>query len=160
MPARMPKLCEDRSDQCNGRNAHLLRDCAEPRVNSENSEHILGNAVLIGSLAEAKRAALRRGVWYRALSRVERGVLDLTMKFVDSVRSAKLANVLTAIMKRLELAMENTAERLVRLIGRPLAHKISCIAVSWGNRSAFRWADDRDFARYLVTNFPSKIGYT
>ncbi len=151
---------KDRFGQCTDRSANLLRNGAEPSVDNGNSEQILGNAVSIGNLAEAKRAALRRGIWYRALSRVERGVLDLTMKFVDSVRSTKLANVLTAIINKLELAMENTAERLVRLVGRPLAQKISNIAVSWGNRSAYGWADDRNFARYLAMNFPSKIGRT
>jgi hypothetical protein len=150
------KLTKDHFGQCIGRSDNLARNCAGPRADSENSGQILSNAVSIGRLGEAKRAALRRGIWYRALNLVERGVIDLTVKFVDSVRSAKLANVLTAIMDKLELAMENTADRLVRLVGYPLAQKISHIATSWGNRSAFRWAEDRDFARYLAMNFQVK----
>jgi len=34
-----------------------------------------------------------------------------------------------------------------------LAQKISDIAVCWGNHLAKLWAEDRAFARFLVTNF-------
>lgn len=110
----------------------------------------------VGKLVEAKKSALRRGVWFRALNRLERGVLDLTVKYVDSIKSSKLAKVVTAIIDKLQLAMESLVERMVRVIGRPLAQKIGSIAVSWGNRSASKWADDRAFARYLAMNFSAK----
>ena len=45
-------------------------------------------------LSEAKKSALRRGVWFRSLSRVERGIIDLTVRYVDNVKSSKLAKVL------------------------------------------------------------------
>lgn len=106
----------------------------------------------VGLLAEAKRVALRRGVWFRTLSRVERGIIDLTVRYVDSVKSAKLAKVLTAIMDKLQSAMESTVDKLVRTVGLPLAQKISAIAVSWGNRLASKWAEDLAFARFLMLN--------
>jgi len=100
-----------------------------------------------------KRAALRQGLWFRALSRVERGVLDLTVKYVDCIRSSKLAKVVTAILEKLKLAAESTVDRFVRTVGVPLARNMSNIAVSWGNRSAVAWALDSGFARYLAFNF-------
>ncbi len=60
---------------------------------------------------------------------------------------------MTAIMKKLQMTMESTAEKLVRTIGLPLARKMSEIAVNWGNRSASTWAEDRSFAKFLVVNF-------
>lgn len=107
----------------------------------------------LGKLAEARHAAFRRGVWFRVLSRIERGVVDLTLRYVDDIKSIKLAKVLTAIMEKLQQATENMANRLVRLIGVPLAQKASGIAVTWGNLSAEAWANDRDFARYLAFTF-------
>jgi len=107
----------------------------------------------VGALAQAKKLALRRGFWFRALSRVDRAVIDLTVKCVDIIKSGKLAKLVTAIMSKLQSAMENTIDRLVRTTGLPLARKISAIAVSWGNHLAYRWAGDLCFARFLVVNF-------
>ena len=106
----------------------------------------------LGKLASARRAAFRRRVWFRVLNRVERGVVDLTMRYVDDVKSSKLARVLTAIMEKLVQATESMAERLVRTVGRELARKASDVAVGWGYRSAVTWACDSGFARYLAVN--------
>ena len=106
--------------------------------------------VSAGKLAEFKKAALRRGTWFRALSRIERGIIDLTVKYVENIKSEKLAKVVTAIIAKLQLAMETIADRLVRTIGLPLARKNSSIAVSWGNLSASKWAEDCAYARYLT----------
>jgi hypothetical protein len=119
-----------------------------------------GGVLSVGRLAEVKRVSLRRGFWFRALNRVERGVLDLTMRCVDSIRSAKLATVVKAILDKLKLAMESVVERMVRVVGRPLAQKNSGIAVGWGNCSASGWAEDRGYARYLALCFSSKLAVT
>jgi len=112
----------------------------------------LGDSISVGRLVDAKKTALRRGVWFKSLSRVERGIIDLTVRYVDSIKSTKLANVVTAIIEKLQLAIESMADRFMRTIGLTLARKISDIAVSWGNRSASIWAEDRAFAKYLAFN--------
>ena len=106
-----------------------------------------------GRLAEAKKTALRRGVWFRFLNRVERGIIDLTIRYVEVIKSTKLAKVVTAIVEKLQTKMESMIDKLVRTIGLPLARKISNIAVSWGNRLASAWSEDCSFARFLVVNF-------
>jgi hypothetical protein len=111
------------------------------------------NALSIGKLNETKKYALRRGVWFKALTRVERGIIDLTVKYIDNIKSATLAKVLTAIMLKLQARTESMIDKLVRTIGLPLARKISNIAVSWGNRLASMWADEPGFARFLLVNF-------
>ena len=111
------------------------------------------NCLSIGRLTEAKKSALRRGVWFRSLNRVERGIIDLTVRYVDNIKSTKLAKVVTAIIEKLQTTMESMVDKLVRTIGLPLARKISNIAVSWGNHLASKWAEDRAFARFLVINF-------
>ena len=113
--------------------------------------------VCVNNLTNIKKVALRRGIWFRSLNRVERGIIDLTVRYVDSVKSSKLAKVLTAIMNKLESAMENKVDRIVRVVGLPLARKISEVAVSWGNHLASLWADDLAFARFLVFN-SGKVG--
>ena len=120
------------------------------RFGSEQTRQTAPESSFLGKLATAKKAAFRRRVWFRVLNRVERGIVDLTMRYVDDVKSSKLANVLTAIMEKLQQATESMAERLVRTVGVPLAKKISVIAVNWGNVSASKWAEDTAFARYLA----------
>ena len=104
----------------------------------------------VGGLAEAKRLALRRGVWFKVLDRVERGIIDLTVGYVVCIKSVKLAKLVSAIIGKLQFAMESMVERLVRTIGLPLVEKISSIAAGWGNISAKRWASDLSFAVFLA----------
>ena len=104
----------------------------------------------INQIGLIKKAALRRGIWFRALSRLERGVLDLTVRYVVSIKSATLATVVTAILNKLKQVTESKVDRMVKSVGFSLARKISALAHKWGNRLALRWAEDAGFARYLV----------
>jgi hypothetical protein len=116
-----------------------------------NSE--FGSFPSVRMLAQEKKLALRRRVWFKLLSRVERGIIDLTVRYVDCIKSVKLAKVVMAIMDKLKIATESIVDRLVRFVGLPLALRISQIAVSWGNHLASKWAEDHAFARFLIINF-------
>src|SRR2546425_10666661 len=54
------------------------------------------------SLLHLKTKALRNRVRFRVLSRIERSLLDLTIGWVDNVRSAKLAETLGRILTKLQ----------------------------------------------------------
>jgi hypothetical protein len=108
------------------------------------------NFLSIGELVEARKVAQRRGVWFRVLNRVERGIVDLTVKVVDCIKSGKLAKMLEAIVEKLQLALEDKADKLVRTIGLPLARKISNLSVRWRNLLVSKWAEDRVFAMHLA----------
>jgi len=119
----------------------------DPRATAaEKNQDLLS----VEKLFKIKKFALRRGVWFKALNRIERGVLDLTMKYVDNVKSTKLAKVLTAIIQKLKQATESMVDRLMRTVGIALAQKSSSIAVGWGNVSAKSWASDLPFAAFLA----------
>ena len=78
------------------------------------------------------------------------------MKYVDNVKSTKLAKVLTAIIQKLKQAMESMVDRLMKTVGIPLAEKVSRIAVSLGNVSAKSWASDSQFAVFLAVMHTNK----
>jgi len=101
-------------------------------------------------LAKLRVKARRRGVWFKMLSRVERGLIDLTIKAVEKVRSFLLARSLISVVEKLLEAMESEVARLMRTVGRQLARKLSEIAQSWGNKSARLWATDFSFVQYLA----------
>src|SRR5260370_37494073 len=56
-------------------------------------------------LAGMKTRALRKRVWYRALSMIERGLLDLTMRWVGEVKSRTMTRVVTRILVKLARAL-------------------------------------------------------
>lgn len=100
-----------------------------------------------------KARALRRGVWFRVLTRVERACIDLVIKIVERVRSRLLQKVLSSILSKLEEAMESQVRRLMRKVGNNIAKEMSQIAQTWGNKSAVRWAEDSGFVQYLTITY-------
>jgi len=95
-----------------------------------------------------KRKALRRGVWFRALSRIDRATIDLTIRCVERIRSATLARVIVGIVEKIEDAMEGSLTR-AEAVGRELAERVVELALSWGNTEASNWKHDLRFIRYL-----------
>ena len=101
-------------------------------------------------LAKLKTRAMRSGVWFKALRRIDRVLLNLTIRVVDYIRSAKLANSICALARKLENAMESGFSGRLRRIGLPLAQKTSLTAQRLGNQSAKSWAFDSSYAIFLA----------
>jgi len=104
-------------------------------------------------LAKIRTKAIRRGIWFRALTKAERAQIELTMKIVKKIRSLFLTRVLNAIIRKLLDAMESKVARLTREIGRGLAENLSRIAQNWGNKSAHHWKEDPSFVKYLAVTY-------
>ncbi len=102
------------------------------------------------ALAKIKAKAMRRGVWFKVLTRAERAQVELTMKIVKRIRSNFLARIVTSIVEKLLEAMESKVSRLMREVGEPLAHNLSVAAQKWGNRFAKSWSKDLGFIQYLT----------
>jgi hypothetical protein len=101
-------------------------------------------------LVKIKLKAMRAGVWFKALPRIDRVLIDLTIKVVDNIRSTSLAKCIFSVARKLEGLLESKFSRAIREIGFPLACKLSSFAQKWGNRSAQDWAKDMRFVRYLA----------
>ena len=101
-------------------------------------------------LVNLKTKAMRSGAWFKALQRIDRVLFDLTIRVVDTIRSAKLAKSLLALTRKLEDAMKGNFSSRLRAIGLPLAKKISFIAQKLGNISAGGWVLDSSFAIFLA----------
>lgn len=101
-------------------------------------------------LIKLKMKAMRAGVWFRALRRIDRVLIDLTIKVARCVRSSILANSILSITRKLEGLLESRFVRAMREIGFSLAHKLSLFAQKWGNKAAKEWANDFGFVRYLA----------
>ena len=93
-------------------------------------------------LIKLKLKAMRSGVWFRALPRIDRVLFDLTIKVVRCVRSSSLAKNILSITGKLEALLESKLARAIRDIGFPLTCKLSLLAQKWGNQGAQEWAKD------------------
>jgi len=96
-----------------------------------------------------KTRAIRKRVWFNVLDRVERGLLDLTMRWVDKVRSGRMTETVLRILLKLVQAMEHGTGRVL-VVGRELALRVSVLAVGWGNGEAYAWRLDKTFWRGLT----------
>lgn len=103
------------------------------------------------SLVKLRLKAMRRGVWYRALNRIDRVLVDLTIKVTKTaVKSASLLNQLRSVTTKIENLLENKLSRETRTYGLPQARKLACIAQNWGNKNARAWSSDYAFAQFLA----------
>ncbi len=103
-----------------------------------------------GELVSIRRKACRKRVWFKGLTHVERGLVNLTIRCVDRVQSSKLAVMLKNIVERLREMLRSGVDRLMEEVGWPLARKLAYLAVSWGTHDALNWAFDSGLARYLT----------
>jgi hypothetical protein len=101
-------------------------------------------------LARVRAMAIRRGDWFRNLSKTERALLDLTIRVVRKIRSFVLGRILASIVEKLHIRIECGLDVLIHKMGQPLAEKVSRIAHRWGNTSADSWIADRSFAQFLT----------
>jgi hypothetical protein len=97
-----------------------------------------------------KMKAIRSGIWLKVLSRLDRELLDLTIKVAHEVRSLRLVKELLAVAKKVEDALENRISQAIHEIGFPLARKLGLLAKKWGNPFAESWIWDKSFARFLA----------
>jgi hypothetical protein len=103
-------------------------------------------------LQKIKANALRHRLWFRALSKVERAVFDLTVKCVKQIRSSTLESALWDIVCKIFDAMENRFLTKAEKAGRQIARNLSSIARKWGNQTALNWERDKGFIIYLGVN--------
>ena len=113
-------------------------------------QNINSNFIDKTQLIKLKMKAMRAGVWFRALRRIDRVLIDLTIKVASCVRSSILANSILSITRKLEGLLESRFVRAMREIGFSLARKLSLFAQKWGNNAAKEWANDFGFVRYLA----------
>jgi hypothetical protein len=100
-------------------------------------------------LIKTRVRAVRQKVWFKALSRVERNILDLTIRCVEKVRSRILAKIVSNILAKILKTLEPSFLEVAMRIGREIADEVCGIAENWGNSNALRWKHDLGFARFL-----------
>jgi hypothetical protein len=101
-------------------------------------------------VVKLKAIAIRRGLWFKVLSALERAVVDLTIKVVERVRSPVLKEALKSIASKVIEALKSRSfKERAMAIGRALVEKLVRVAKSLGCKRAREWAEDPSFVMYL-----------
>lgn len=79
-------------------------------------------------------------------------MLDLTIRYVDEVKSDVLSMVIGRIVCRILKALRSPFLAEAERVGYEIAEAISRIAVSWGYAVASAWKQDFNFIRHLGIN--------
>lgn len=122
----------------------------------EKAQNSAYSVITMNQLIKLKLEAIRAGVWFKALPKIDRVLVDLTINVAEKIRSTDLAKSIFAVVSKLDGLLESRFLLFVRTTGRSLAEKNSLIAQKWGNFSAISWSTDRSFALYLAVMQASK----
>jgi len=101
-------------------------------------------------LEGVRRKAIRGKVWYSTLDRVERGILTLSSRTIDCVKSSVLGVILVKIIAKLRDALKSPFLKRAETYGASMVDKISKQAVEWGYTEARSWSMDFGFFRYIA----------
>ncbi len=101
-------------------------------------------------LQKLRLKAKRNGIWYMALARIDRVLIDLTIKVTENIRSLSLAKSVLAIVHKLEGSQKSKIQQATDEIGLPIAQRLSQLAQQWGYKTANQWASDLHYARFLA----------
>ena len=93
------------------------------------------------------RKAIRRGLYFRKLSRIERGILELTARYVPKIKSLELGNVVARILAKLVIVLRSKFLAPVETLGRQMVTNVLQVAKIWKVRDASSW-DDKKFVTY------------
>ncbi len=126
----------------------LLRD-GSFMIESSHTRLLLS----VRELARVRAVAIRRGIWFKTLSKTERALFGLTIGIVRRIRSSVLSRVLVSIIAKLQVNGKGGRATSLHSLGRTIAAKMSMIAQAWGNTSAVSWSVDREFIRFLEVTY-------
>lgn len=99
-------------------------------------------------LAEVRRRAMRRGQWTRVLDHVERGIICLASRCVDTVMNTTLGRVIVGILVKLRDASRSGFARHVESFGLKRYKTVMIQLIRLGY--AFVDGLDGEFVRYLA----------
>lgn len=98
----------------------------------------------------------RNGSWFR-LSRIERGIISLSLRLKVTFESSELAKALVSVLKKLADLGDAVYAQL--LAGTRMACAFADAAASWGNLAARAWRHDRSYALFLGRFLAGVTGY-
>jgi hypothetical protein len=101
-------------------------------------------------LFDVRRLALRKRVWFSSLDNVERGILSIAAKVINTVKSSVLNFQLAKIIAKLRDACNGGFIKHLERFGMDRLRVIQAQAVKFGYLAANELTKDLDFINYLM----------
>ncbi len=112
----------------------------------------VGSKPTINGLIDIRKRAFRRGLWFRTLNTMQRGIFNLTIKYVAEIKSSILCRTLTKIYHSLSQAIQQGYFHRYFKAGIEAAEHLSNVAYAWGNFNAIKWKCEEAFIICLGMN--------
>ena len=119
------------------------------REDTEEQNQSGVHPIVLKELSKLRRKSIRKGVWFNALTKIQRGIVDLTLRYVERVRSKILEKVLSEIMSKLRYVVDHFFTWMLELTGQPIAERMSRAAAALGVKGADRWMEDQSYIQLL-----------
>ena len=103
-------------------------------------------------LLKIRSRALRTRVWFRTLSKVERAIVDLTIRCIEKIRSNVLARTISTIVTKLLESLGEDFMKIAERIGCKIAERLCALGERWGNKAYSTWKYDKCFLKFLGVN--------
>lgn len=111
-------------------------------------------------LSAVRCQALRKRVWFRALDAIERGILSLSARVIENVKSSVLYHQLASIVEKLGDACKSDLLRHFERFGMDRLRVIRSQALRFGYKEAGKMNLDLDFVKYLMfLDYNQPIGW-
>jgi len=85
-------------------------------------------------LLKMKTKAIRSGTWFKAVQRIDRVLIDLTIKVKHNIRSTIFAKSILTITRKIESIMESKFYCAIHVVDLPLAKNTALTAQKLGNK--------------------------
>jgi hypothetical protein len=110
-------------------------------------------------LKSVRLTALRKRTWFKALDKLERGIFNLTIKFVENIKSQVLAGHIVKILEKLRDAAKCAFTRHVESYGFMKLRETAEQALGLGY-DATGWIRDLGFAEWFaLNNYYNPVGW-
>jgi hypothetical protein len=113
----------------------------------------------VNVLREARALALRKRVWYRVLDGLDRGIINLTLRSVECVKSPRLTGIVVSILDVLREACRSAFTRLLDSYGYDKMSKVIQVALSFGSTRCLVWSSEALARLLTLNNMYSPIGW-
>ena len=101
-------------------------------------------------LSKIRKKALRKGVWYKALDSLERGILSLSSRVINRVESSLLGIELVKILSKLRFFFKSDFTKCIENYGYKRVKELVMISINWLPNYANRWINDLNYAKYIT----------
>ena len=91
------------------------------------------------------------------MTKLERGIVDLTIKLFEEVRSRALSTALASVLAKLSGAVASGYLYRFEVVGKRLAEALSAAAVQWGHEDARFWRYNLSYIRCLGINYLNSV---